>query len=872
MSLTDTTTIRRFVAPARFEVPAPPLAYVPRPELIERLDDSSAPLTVVVGAIGTGKTALLGSWAGQRAGTTVWMACDPTDADPVRFWAALAEAVQRAAPDAGLDALARLDDDGQESVDAAASLATDCALLSDGAVVIDDLHLAGPSPVVLSAFVRSLPSGVRLALASRRDPPFPLGRLRVQGRVLEIRDRELGFDLPTARGLFERLDIDVEEADLARLCELTEGWPAGLQLAALSLTGRDDAGGFVREFADTDRGVADFLVNEVLDQQPAAVTDFLMETSVLDSFDASLCAAVTGRADAGDMLRWVHESHLFVIELDRHRGWYRYHHLFGAFLRGRLRAASEERFRAAHTAASRELARRGDVMGAVDHAMAAGEVHAAFELVRTLALSQLDLESRAPALDTVRAWLRQYGARYIETEPRLVVECCILLETFSAPDDVVTWLRRIEQSGPRASEPSCAGVVAALWGLHNLQRGNPVAALEHVERALGILGDDVADDIWVSQWTSVAGPAHLMLDDTDAVRGAVAAGRKASAGVTVLDSVRMPGLLAWAAAIDGELPDAEAQARLALDAADSLGLAPSNFGRVLPVLSLAAVAGERNDLVEATRLSTLALDAAERARRRFVLLSCLLERARLTWSEGDGEASLLLLDRARQVMPQATPEVTDHVNRLEAAFAIDAGNPKADALVESLRPTAFRALLEARLLLLHGDARSAVSVLADAEELMRSRRLRVRHGLLEARALSRRNRERGMERLESALRLAQPAGLLRTVIDEGAEVHGLVEALPVDGHLDPFVRAILDAVYRRPTARRPAERQPVDGLSDREHEVLRYLASRLSYSEMAGELFISVNTLKSHLKAVYRKLGVSTRAEAVQTARQSGLL
>ena len=605
MAVTDTGVVQRFVAPARFEIPAPPLAHVPRPKLVEQLEQATAPLSVVVGSIGSGKTALLAAWARQRAGMTVWMACDPTDADPVRFWSALVVALQRAAPDAGEVTLARLDDDGSESIDAAASLATDCGRLGDPVVVIDDFHHAGASPMVLSAFISALPHGVRLVLGSRHDPPFPLGRLRVQGRVLEIRDRELGFDLGETGALFERLQIDVTEEDLGRLYDLTEGWPAGLQLAALSLSGRDDADAFLRDFAGTDRGVADFLVNEVLDQQPPDVAEFLMATSVLESFDASLCDALTDRADAGELLRQMHESHLFLTELDRGRGWYRYHHLFGAFLRGRLRAESDDRFRAAHASASRALAARGDVVSAVDHAMAAGDVHNAFELVRRLAMVHLDLESRQAGIDTLRAWLRQHGSHYVDAEPRLVVECCLLLETFAAPDDVTVWLHRVEQSR-RAKEPGCAGVVAAVWGLHFLQRGDPVAALEHAREAVRIMGDDVAGDIWVSQWTSVTCPAHLLLDDTESVRLDIDAARGASAGIAVLDAVRMPGMLAWAAAVDGEMPEAEKQARLALDAAESLGLAPSNLGRVLPWLSLGAVAAERNDLEEAVRLSAIA--------------------------------------------------------------------------------------------------------------------------------------------------------------------------------------------------------------------------------------------------------------------------
>jgi LuxR family maltose regulon positive regulatory protein len=405
-----------------------------------------------------------------------------------------------------------------------------------------------------------------------------------------------------------------------------------------------------------------------------------------------------------------------------------------------------------------------------------------------------------------------------------------------------------------------------------LQRGDPVAALERVDEALRLLGDRVGDDVWVSQWPNVSCPAHFVLDDTDAVRRDVGAGRAVSAKLTVLDSVRMPGYLAWAAAVDGELEEATRQARLALDAADALGMAQSNFGRVTPVLSLAVVAAEHDDLDEAARLTGQALEAAEWARRRTFLLFCVLQQAQLDRTLGEVPSALARLEQARRVLPDASPEVTDHIDRLDAAIAIEAGNPKAPALVEGLRPSPFRALLEARLLLRQGDARSAAALLDEHRGAMHNRRLHVEHGLLEARALAPRNRERALDTLAGVLRRAAPVGLLRTVIDAGADVHSLIEALPTDPQTAAFAAEVLAAVHRRPTVRRSAERDAVDTLSEREHDVLRFLASRLSYSEIAGELYISVNTLKSHVKAVYRKLGVSTRAEAVEAARRSGLL
>jgi LuxR family transcriptional regulator, maltose regulon positive regulatory protein len=872
VSLSERSLIRRFVAPARFQVPPPPSAFVPRPELVDRLERSVAPLTVVVGSPGTGKTAVVGSWVARRLGTTVWLSCDPTDVDPVRFWAALATAVQRTVPGAGDDAVRRLDDDGRESVDAVASLASDCSSTPGLAIVIDDFHHAGAAPATMAVFVRSLPPGVRLVLVSRQDPSFPLGRLRVQGLLTELRDRDLRFGLTEARQLLSRLGVDITDPDLERVCELTEGWAAGLELAALALADRADIRGFLQDFAETDQ-VIDLLVNEVLDLQPPAVSDFLLQTSVLEAFDGRLCDKVTGRDDGREVLRRLHEAHLFVVELDHRAGCYRYHHLFRAFLQGRLRASSPERYGAAHASASLAYASQGDVMSAVRHAMAAADVAGAFELVRELAAGGLDLQDRQAGIDVMRAWLRHHGTHDVPGAPRRIVECCLMLAGLGAPDDLDIWLRRVEGAGSRSREPSTAARVAFVRGLCLLHRGDPEAALKRVDEAVQVLGDDVAQDLWVSQWPIVVGHAEFWLDDPAAARHAVEAARMSGVPSTVVDAVRFPGLLAWAAVIEGELNEAEHQARLALDAAEALGLPPTNPGWILPRLSLAAVARDRSDLDEGEHQTALAGHGAEHTGHTPTKLMCHLERARLAWVRGAADEAMAALDRARQVLPAATEAVTDHIDRLEARIAIDAGNPRASTLVERLTRTPERTLLEARVLLAKRESQAAVTLLDDATDMMSHRRQRVAHGLLLSRALARSHRTRALEKLDRTLRLAQPVGLLRDVVDGGPELHSLLEALPTDTRLDLFVSRALDVAYLgRAAPWRTSAQQPVDALSGRELDVVGYLASRLSYPDMARELYISVNTLKSHIKAVYRKLGVSTRAEAVRAARRAGLL
>ncbi|MGH9229909.1 MAG: LuxR C-terminal-related transcriptional regulator [Acidimicrobiales bacterium] len=863
---------KRFVAGVRFLVPDMPQGFVPRPELVDRLESTAASLTLVVGSPGSGKTALLGSWVAQRTAPTVWLTCDPTDADPVRFWSALAVAIRQVVPDAGTDTLDRLDQAGRESPDAAASLASDCAGTAGLAIVVDDAHEAGPAPAVMAAFVRSLPPGVRLVLATRRDPAFPIGRLRVQGRLLEVRDEHLRFRFGEARQFFDNLDVNVTDTGVEHLCELTEGWVAGLQLAALYLAGRPDADTLVQAFAETDRGLVDFLVNEVLDLQPPDVEDFLMDTSVLDTFDGSLCDAVTGRDGGTELLRRLHAAHLFVIEVGRQAGWYRYHNLFARFLQARLRTRSRGRLRRAHTAASRAYAQRGDLMSAVNQSMAADDVDAAFQLLRQLAATEVDAEGRQAAIDTLRAWLRQHGNHYVSHEPGLVLECLIVLESLAASEEVEVWLHRVEHGGPQVLEPPTAALLAAVWGLHRLHQGDPAAALERGHEVTRILGHEVIDDDWMSQWPTVVCQAHLWLDEPTAARQAAQDARLAARPSPAYDTVRLPGLASWAAAVEGELPDSEHQAHTALEAADALGLLASNFGRVHPHLGLAAVARERRELDDAERLLALASESAVAAKRPPTMLLCELERSRLAATRGATDEALQILEGARRIMPSSTPVVTDHIDRLHARIAVDAGHPGAAELVDKLLPTTFRQHLRTRLALTSNGG-VVPGTLDGASQTTPTRRLRVERELLAARVVAPTDRQRALQHLEAALRLGEPAGLVSTVVDEGHEIHELLEALPTDAVLDGYVERLLDAARIRPAPPRGQGAQPlVDRLSDRELTTLHYLASRLTYREIANELYVSVNTVKSHIKAVYRKLGASSRTEAVKAARQIGVL
>jgi LuxR family maltose regulon positive regulatory protein len=261
--------------------------------------DGDYRLALVSAPAGYGKTATLAAWAAARGDEVAWLSCDPTDVDPTRFMSCLLTAISARWPGVADDAFVLLDREGADTYDSAVAVANELATIDGrGAIVVDDLHLAAPAPTVLNAFIDALPDGFRFVAGTRADPPVSLARWRLRGELLELRGDDLRFDPEELCRFLDLVDVDVDAADLERLHELTEGWPAGVQLAAIALQRGIGRADFLAAFADTDRAVGDFLLSEVLAALPPELVEFLVTTSVLDTFDAELCVAVTGRDDA----------------------------------------------------------------------------------------------------------------------------------------------------------------------------------------------------------------------------------------------------------------------------------------------------------------------------------------------------------------------------------------------------------------------------------------------------------------------------------------------------------------------------------------------------------------------------------------------
>ena len=326
---------------------------------------------------------VLGSWVHDRPElAAIWLSCDERDADPATFWSALTAALARRWPDRWLDATDLLCEAEPELADVAIAIVNDLVALGEPVViVIDDFQFASAAAPSLTTFIERLPPSCRVIVGSRTEPQLALYRLRAHGQLLEVRDAELRLTQAEVAALMLKFGIELNEAAVELLTARTEGWAAGVQMAAVSLRDESVPDLFLTEFAKTPRSITDFLGTEVLERQPAEILDFLLATSILEQLDAESCAAVTQRRDAGALLERVDDRHLFLIELARDT--YRYHHLFGDLLRHRLHAEDPDREQALHRRAAEFFVEAGDIERAFGHFLMAGEEAEAFELLRS---------------------------------------------------------------------------------------------------------------------------------------------------------------------------------------------------------------------------------------------------------------------------------------------------------------------------------------------------------------------------------------------------------------------------------------------------------------------------------------------------------
>ncbi|MGY4643831.1 LuxR C-terminal-related transcriptional regulator [Cellulomonas sp. URHB0016] len=884
-------------------------AEVARSRLIERLAPGwEAALTLVSAPAGFGKTTLLTAWltdppTDPPSGRSVaWLALDARDNDPAVFWTYVVASLQRAAPGVGAQAQALLAS-GQAPVDTVlATLVNDLdALPGDLVLVLDDYHVIETPELHegLAFLLDHLPSQVHVVVATRADPPLPLARLRARGQLVEVRAADLRFTLDEAGAyLDDVMDLTLTPADVAALEGRTEGWIAALQLAALSLQGRDDATGFIAGFAGDDRYVVDYLVEEVLQRQPAHVRAFLLQTSVLSRLTGPLCDAVTGQDDGIATLESLERANLFLVPLDDRRRWYRYHHLFADVLQAHLLAEEPDRVATLHRRASDWCEQHDDQPEALRHALAARDFGRAADLLE-VALPAMRQERREA---TLRRALDALPDDTVRARPVLTLAAAGVRLQHGELDGVEKHLRDAEDwlagADARAADPELLRTVRAGAALFRAAQatvhGDVAGTIAHARRVLEVVGDEVPLERGAA--AGLLGLAYWSLGDLDAghrwwvesVAALETAGHQADVlgGCIALGDIR---------ATQGRLRDAAGAYEKGLRIATQHGPPPLRGAADMHV-GLSVLLRERDDLEAARSHLRTSQDlgapaALPQNRHRWGVAS-----ARVRIAEGDLAGALRLLDEAQaayvgDMFPDTQPvaawraRVRIAQGDLSTArgWARDRGLTADDELTY-LRE--FEHVTLARLLLAEHAAEHATEPTAehrahalDLAGALLGRLAPAAEGggrtgsLIEILMLQALAAQAGgdlpgaVTSLRRALALAEPEGYVRVFVDEGPRLTALLQAVSPHG---AYVRRLLDALSTSSTPE--AGPSLVDPLSPRELDVLRLLGGDLDGPGIARELVVSLHTVRSHTKAVYAKLGVTSRRAAVRRARELHLL
>jgi len=905
-------------------VPRPHREIVSRPRLLERLDAGmQGKLTLVSAPAGYGKTTLVSDWIARSKVPVAWLSLDAADNDLARFFSYLIASLQGIHPDIGTDVQSILEPEADPVgeiehlltalVNDIAASATRVALVLDGYHLVNEFKIHRSLDFVLD----HLPSGMHVVIITRVDPPMPLGRLRAQRQLTEIRVVDLRFTLDETTAFLNDLrSLALSRADVENLDARTEGWIAGLQLAALTLQGRADKHDLIAAFSGSHRHLIDYLVPEVLSRQSGQVQEFLLRTSILGRFNASLCDALTQETDGLEILDLLERANLFLIPLDNERRWYRYHHLFADFLQQRLREThpgivSELFIRASQWYETRDL-----VEEAIDHALAGEDLIRAARLLDGSAetyflvnaeISRLlrwanrlpvDVRAKFPRLCIYHAWALQFEYQLEAVEPTLALAEAHLAEPTRLPPG--------EEPAP-FSASQITGHANAVRAYTAYSRGEfdktvslSLQALEALPKEETVEARRLRGVI-----TLALGMGYFELGQMEAsqraVQTALPLNQQAGSRYAALACIQYLMLVEIAR---GRLNQAHAVGEKGLFWIEEWSRSEGRKRRPARMMAhlrrqMGEVQYERNDLHRAAKNLHKATDYYELEGswyrvRGYVLLVDLyqalgqvetalgylrrLERITLTPGFSVADVPLAAQIAARNLsLRQFRPDLKDLFAKAVGWAETSGLRPEDEVRCER----AYEYLTLARVWIAQDKAEEAIPLLGRlitcAEGAGRRGRL-IAHLSVQAVAYHARDRtDSALAFLSRALAIGGPEGYIRTFVDLGEPMRKLLRATArqhiAPGYVSTLLAAFTDSAPS-PAARREGQGIGVlvEPLTEREMQILRLLAARLSYREIAEELYLSLNTIKWYVKNIYGKLGVSKRDQAAFRARELGLL
>ena len=893
----------------------PPSGLVSRSRLSERLDAGAAARLLLVSApAGFGKTTLLAAWlaAAPSDRAVAWVSLDQGDNQPHTFWSYVVAALETTAPGVGDKARSLL-----RAVPPAPTATVLTTLLNDlNAVdgdivlVLDDYHVINSLEVHegMAFLLEHAPPRLHVVVTGRADPALPLARLRARGELVEVRAADLRFTPEeAAEYLNGAMGLGLTAVDVTALADRTEGWIAALQLAALSMRGRTDTAAFVSGFAGDSRYVVDYLVEEVLTRQPENVEKFLLQTSILDRLTGPLCDAVTAGTGGKAMLESLDRANLFLVPLDDRRRWYRYHHLFADVLRARLLDEQPDLVPTLHGRASEWFEASGERDAAISHALAAGDPERAADLVELAGPSLRRLRHEG----TLRRWMEAIPEEQFRTRPVLSNGYVGALMSTGQIDGVEPYLRIAERwldamaaEGGRPGDRPAGMVVVDQEGLRTLPiwvaihragqallLGDAAGCLSHARRARDLAYPD--DGLGQAAASALIGLASWHGGDVAAAQDGYAdSWQHMQRAGHIADIFGLAVTLGDLHIVQGRLRQAAGtyEAALRLGAEQD---GPVLRGTADMYVGLAALHRERDDLATATELLQRSEGLGEHVGLPQNHHRWRIAMARVHEAEGDLDvAAGLLADAERLYAGDFSPDVRP-VPAMRARLSIVRGDLDAARRWARKRDVSpldqvsylreFDHLTLARLLLAEYRREHRVSSGQQASELLQRLLHPAENGgrtgsvieVLVLQALT--HQARGdtvaaLGPLEQALALAEPEDYVRTFTDEGPPMRALLSAAAERGIAPAYVRRLLDSSGATRSRATPSTTGMVEPLSARELEVLRLLATDLSGPDIARHLSVSLNTVRTHTKNIYAKLGATSRRVAVRRATELDLV
>ena len=906
----------------KFYIPPLPPRFVVRPRLLQQLNSrEQEKLTFICAPAGFGKSSLLSEWrAGQmhhtvkQTPTIAWVSLDSSDNDPVRFWSYILTALARVQPGIAEDAFVLLQSPQSIAIELIITSLINDFLNIPGQIVLilDDYHII-TNPAIhqeLTFLLDNFPPQLHIIMATRSEPPLALSLLRSRGQLIELRADDLRFTLEeTVTFLKTATGLAFAEETVALLEQRTEGWIAGLHMATLSLKGRTDSANFIAAFAGSHRYILDYLSEEVISQQVEAVQHFLLQTSILDRLSGPLCDAVTEQKQSQKILAYLEQANLFIVLLDDERNWYRYHHLLADVLRRQLQQSQPELIPVLHHRAAIWYEQQGFIAEAVGHALAARDYEWAALMMEKAATPMLLRGERT----MLHQWVQSLPQTLLQSHPRLCIDLAWLFASSRVQLEAVEPYLRLAEAY-LVEKPEDQMVVQAEEMLGEIDgiramlirhqgdfpRAVPLFehALKHIPRTMAFQRALICMNLGASLvYIGKVEPAQPILSE------AVELSQEAGSLYSLMQAFYR---LSWVQVIQGQLHRAYATCQRGFQLINAVTEQEDSVYAWIVYVGMGNILREWNRLDEAAEVLMKGIEGCEHNGEIFLQAIGYSYLAHVRLAQGVPDEAQALLHTAEQLLQHhrmTIPFSTTVIPYYQLLIWLAQG--KLDMAIQWVRKRQMQVdrslgfiygdecLTIAKVLLAQARGGKAVSGERPLEEAL----LMMKQTYLDAKAEGRRSQvidvlnvqalllqEQGntsgaLDALKQALILAEPEGYIRLFVDEGPAMSALLQCVHVQGIAPTYINTLLAAFdIQQPdqeSIKKPS-RFPLSSLleplSERELEVLELIAEGKSNEEIGRTLYVSMGTVKTHLKHIYGKLDVHTRTQAVARAREVRLL